>query len=389
MNERLAKLCLLPPSTNVQFPARSTESSYCAIRRQDGQIVKIDVPLFWYNPPWHQISADAADLIAVAVGQLGVLVSALRRDLAGPDRAPAFHDGGTVEHEDSNEAAIDATPLGRIVPYRPERYGISDRDFDGPRIIDVRLTMSRDESGRFVFAPEQIERWEATPASAPLAGGSWVRAATFPFDVVSLKQLSSKLSQLRALAPTAAVFVSMGPYRIDEELPEFVAARPDGLILRLDELDLDGLQLATITQRVRQRLDRADAADLPLWIVPGEVTADDVVKLIALGAAGVAIDSWCAELVKEGQTQLQSSAARGYSMRNKMGEAELIEWVEEELATPVERVKGLLDSIQCLPPSERLASLSDAWANELGIPKLSLSGRSTPEIEKVDKAHMR
>ena len=60
-----------------------------------------------------------------------------------------------MDAQQSESGQTNADPLARIVPYRPERYGLSDRDFDDARIIDVRLAMNRDESGRFAFSPEQ------------------------------------------------------------------------------------------------------------------------------------------------------------------------------------------------------------------------------------------
>ena len=386
MNERLDKLCLLPPPTNTPWSGQAVaESSRRVIQRADAQAVEIDVPLFWYDPPWHRLSADTADVVAVAVGQLGVLVSALRSDLSGPDRQPVLHGVDRQQNEDEPITEPGSAPLPRIFPYRPERYGVSDRDFDGPKIIDLRLTMFRDDSGRFAFSPEQIERWEATAANAPLAGGSWVPAATFPPDVVSMRHLSSKLSQLRALSPAAAVFVSMGPYRLEQELPEIVAAEPDGLILRLDELELDGLKLAMLTRHARQLVQRAGAADLPLWIVPGEITPDDAVKLVALGASGVAIDSWCDEIIDEAENQNQTLAAGGYASRRRRNDGDLIELVEQELATRVERFKGLLSSLECLPENERLASVSDAWGRALGIRSLLFAGGSASVATKSAK----
>jgi hypothetical protein len=378
MIERLDKLCLLPPPADTPWSGSPTESTRCEINRDDGQRVEIDVPLFWYDPPWYQLSTDTADQIAVAIGQQGVLVSALRSDLSGPDQQPEFHD------PESNEEQDDSTPLPRIVPYRPERYGLSDQDFDGARIIDLRLTMNRDESGRFAFPPEQIERWEATPPSTPVAGGSWVPSATFPPDVVSMQHLSSKLKQLRLLSPTAAVFVSLGPYRLDEELTEIVAARPDGLILRLDELELDGLKLALLTRHARHLADQAGAQDLPLWIVPGDITPDDAVKLLALGASGVAIDNWCAEIIDGARNESQASGAPRHSTRRSSDE-DLTELVEEELALRVERFKGLFNSIQYSPPAQRLASSSETWARALGIRSLSLSSVSTQTSAKSRK----
>ena len=61
-----------------------------------------------------------------------------------------------------------------MIPYRPERYGLSDRDFDGAAVVDVRLAMRRDSTGRFAFThAEEIGRWEATQAGVA-AGGRWL-----------------------------------------------------------------------------------------------------------------------------------------------------------------------------------------------------------------------
>ena len=295
------------------------------------EIIEFDVPLFWYDPPWHDVSADAADVIATAVAELGVLVSALRRDLSGVDREPGFHATEREENEQDDDAGDSEEafePLPRIVPYRPERYGLSDRDFDAARIIDVRLLMTRDPSGRFAYSPQQIERWEATPAGEPLAGGGWVPSATFPPDVASMQHLSSKLSQLRALSPTAAVFVSMGPHRLNKELPEIIANKPDGLILRLDELPLDGLQLASVTRHARQLIDQMVGEEFPLWVVPGEITPDDAVKLIACGASAVAIDDWCNPIIEQVLGDSQQSSSYG-SLR--INDAYVYELVEESV----------------------------------------------------------
>jgi hypothetical protein len=343
------------------------------MRRDDGETVELGVPLFWYDPPWHRIGVSSADAIAVAVSGLGVPVSALISDLAGADQHSTFHDAPSPENEAEDEGDDHGEPLPRIVPYRPERYGLCDHDFDGARVIDVRLTMNRDESGRFAFSPGQIERWETTPASQPLAGGGWVPAATFPPDVVSLQHLAAKFHQLRALSQTAAVFVSMGPHRLEEELADIVVRRPDGLILRLDELDLDGLQLAAITRRTRQLVDLQGLAALPLWIVPGEITPDDAAKLVALGASAVAIDSWCAPIIEEAENQHQQSSARSaYSSLSRTNDERLVEMVDGDLATKVGRFKGLLHSTAYLPSSQRLGTLNETWSKVLGVRRLSL-----------------
>lgn len=374
MNDRLEKICFLPPPADTPWSGLTSEAKRPVITRSDGRTVEIELPLFWYDPPWHELRAEAADVIATAVAEMGVLVSALRRDLSGTDEEPDFHSTEREETEDEDDPAgsnpPDA-PLPRIVPYRPERYGFSSRDFDGAKIIDVRMLMPRDPTGRFAYSPEQIERWEATPNDQPLAGGGWVPAATFPPDVESLGQLSSKLNQLRVLSPTAAVFVSMGGYRLQEELPQILANQPDGLILRLDELPLDGLQLASITRFARQLADQAGGGAIPIWLVPGEVTADDAVKLVACGASGVAIDHWCRPIIEEVISDSQPSSAYGTP---RVNESLVYELVEESLSFQVERFKGLWDALQMIPEGQRLGSLSATWGKALDIPLLAVTG---------------
>lgn len=384
MTDRLDKLCLLPPPADTPWTHRPAESTGMKINRPEGQCFELQLPLFWYDPPWYQLGTDSADVIAVALAQSGILVSALRSDLSGPDQQSEFH-GDAVDQQaeqEDQDPRPRSGPFPRIVPYRPERYGISDRDFDGATIIDVRLMMNRDPSGRFAYPPGQMERWEAAQPGSQLDAGKPVPSASFPPDVVSLEHLSSKLEQLRSLAPTAAVFVSLGPYRLDDELPKILAAKPDGLILRLDELELDGLKLALATRHARQ-LTQPAAPDLPICIVPGEITPDDAVKLIALGASAVAIDSWCVEVV-EAAANNQQSSAYGYTSRGTSG-AKLIELVEDELLPHIDRFRGLSSSLPYAAPNQRLACSSETWARSLGLRALSFSGTPSQASTKRRK----
>ena len=129
-----------------------------------------------------------------------------------------------------------------MLPYRPERYGVSDRDFDGAAVVDVRLAMRRDSDGRFAFTPDEITRWVATQDQTSISGGSWVPAASFPPDVDGMEKLGGKIRQLRMLASDAVVLVSISPHRLVDELHEVLKSQ-DGIILRLNELDLDPLTL--------------------------------------------------------------------------------------------------------------------------------------------------
>lgn len=108
MNDRLDQLCFLPPPADTPWSGPPSESERRAIKRDDGRTIEFDLPLFWSDPPWYDVSAGAADMIATAVAELGVLVSALRRDLSDGDGEPGFH---ATEREQSEQD--DDPRLGR------------------------------------------------------------------------------------------------------------------------------------------------------------------------------------------------------------------------------------------------------------------------------------
>jgi hypothetical protein len=330
------------------------------------------LPLFWNEPYWYRTDPNTADMIATAVAYDGVLVSALRRDLLSPDGPVAL-----LQHE-----------LPRIVPYRPERYGFSAEDYDGARIIDVRLRVCGDWSGRFAYSAGQMDRWEGDPEGDPPSGGSWSPAATFPPDVGSLDQLATKLTQLRQLSPTAAIFVSICPHRLDTDIPSLIAAKPDGLILDLSELPLSGLELAQITRHARRTLTTAGAAGFPLWLIPGEITPDDAVKLVVLGASGIAIDHWCRDLIELGDEVVRTSpAARlGQEATFELDFPLVQDAVRDALSLDLERFRGLLHRMRCLPAGERLGSLDREWARTLEVPWIALGRSATEPQRKADKS---
>lgn len=378
MNDRLGPLCFLPPPTGTPWIGPPREQDRYEIIRSTGPAVPIESPLFWNDPLWYQTDAYTADMIAAAVAYEGVLVSALKRDLESPDM--------TVEllEKQTENTGINACGdfLPRIVPYRPERYGFSGADFDGARIIDVRLRVCGDWSGRFAYSAGQIDRWEGDPDGDPPAGGSWAPAATFPPDVVSIEHLESKFSQLRVLSPDAAIFVSITPHRMDAEIPRMLAAKPDGIILDLSELPLSGMELGQLTRHARRVLNAADAPGFPLWIIPGEITAEDAVKLVVLGASGIAIDHWCRDIFEAAEETVRTSpAARmGQTGQRELDSPLIHETVREILSLNLERFKGLLHRMRCLPAGERIGSLDREWARAFEIPWISLGrGQSKPQ----------
>ena len=364
MEDRLAPLYLLHPPASTPWAGTPGQTLTSKIKRQDADPLLLQLPLFWYDPPWSEVPTELGDELALAVSNHNVLVSAMRSDLSGPESESRFHQPWKPESEDETadneqKESGDEKYFPRIVPYRPERYGLSDRDFDDAMVIDVRLMMSRDKSGRFAYSPEQIARWEGIQSES-VGNASWIPAATFPPDVESFEHLASKLNQLRQLAPSAAIFTSIGPFRMEEEIAPAIAADPDGLIVRFDEVSLEPLQLAALTRRARQLVNHANQGRrrrVPLWIVPGEITPDDAIKMIALGTDAIGIDAWCNPLLEESQ---QDSGHYGQRVN-------IDEITYDALADRIERFSGLYLSLQRVPAKDRLGSFSATWARTLAV----------------------
>ena len=382
MTDRLDKICFLPPPIDTPWTGPPPDPPGVQFKRRDGRDVQIDLPLFWFEPAWHHVAARMADQIAVAVADQGVIVSALNSDLSEPEQESEFC---SPLVEESHQESSDTEPpyegsshLARILPYRAERYGFQPKDLIGPRVIDVRLSIARDPKGHYGYSPRRIERWKATPADRPLAGGGWVPAASFLPDVPSLKQLDAKLDQLRDLSPRSAVFVSFSSHRLRTDLPSILETRPDGLILRLNDIPLTGMQIAEITVLARKMTDELAGNETPLWVVPGPMSPDDAVKLLALGASAIAVDDWCAGIIESvAQAKSASQTATGYQgyqgyQSNQSAISVLRQVIEENLAPKVQRFEGLCTSLRAIPSDQRLACLSGRWAKSLGIPALAM-----------------
>ena len=365
MTNRLSNLQLLHPPAQNAWTRAGLHPTACHVRRTDGVEVEIEAPLFWYEPPWIRLECTLCDELAAAVAGQDIMVSALRRDLAGDDAHCELFAPQKIENDQETEGQSKHY-LPRMTPYRAERYGLMQQDFDHTQVIDVRLMPARDHSGRLAYSPEQMERWERPGSETPLAGGGYVAAGAFPADVTSTRQLKVKLDQLRQLSPTAAVFVSIGPFRLDHDLTAALTSQPDGVIVRLNECQLDGLQLAALVYRCRRILNEQGQGKLPLWVVPRWVAPDDVAKLIALGASAVAVDSWCVPLIELLENRPRRSAYDRHS------EDDVAAIVAERLWDDVDRVLGLLSSIPPdATPTQVLGSFSSKWAKACGVTLMS------------------
>ncbi|QEG40015.1 hypothetical protein [Roseimaritima ulvae] len=278
----LHEIGLLPPPLHTPWVGAPSTN----VLGDDAQQGGSGWPLFWYDPPWHYIPAAVARQIVVAVDALKIPTAVLGRDLG--------------------EDSIGDILLGHtLTPYRPDRYGLQLSDLQSAAVVDVRLARARDAAGRYAYSRAQVTRWqggESETESQPAGQESdWVPAPGWPPELANVDALAGKLNQLRTISPTVRCAVSVTPYRIQEELPSILAAHPDIVILRMDDSDeMTGVRMAAVIVAML-RVIRAHQRSADLWVVPPhEPTADDCVKMYALGVAAIGIDWWCQPLISNG-----------------------------------------------------------------------------------------
>ncbi|KAA1257636.1 hypothetical protein LF1_01240 [Rubripirellula obstinata] len=365
MENRLGSLVFLPPATG---------------RKWQGHVQTQSPAMFYSNPPWHTLVPTAADALAAAIADEGVIVSALLSDLSSKDEPSHFHGEPNAESNAEIGAETNAETRRRIVPYRAERYGISPQDFDGASVIDFRLTVPRDSDGRYAYSPSQIARWESTPPDKPLGGGSWIPAASFPPDVSSLQTLSIKIQQLKVLSPSAMVLVSLFPHRLETELPQILTQKPDGILLRLSDEELTPLRIAKYIQQARKLIDdsavqstgKSTDQTTPLWIETSGMTPTDAVKLTHFGATGVSIDPWCNDLFQYVSETLELGMyhpPKSPQMRS-VAESRIPAIVQHMLSPYLDEFRGYAESLTGLPPDARIATTDPTWSKTLNVPLL-------------------
>ena len=369
MRARLEKIRFVSPRVESPWTGPPTEWQHTSIpSKLVADVVKERFkkipPLFLHKTAWHHLQPDQANAIAVALGEMNFPISVLRSEISNQNDESVFHDLA----DRTNRIDQPSQPDGdypRLVPYRPERYGLAARDFDNSTIIDIRLNTHRDELGRFAYSAEQLSRWDILKAEVPIAGGSWVPSATFPPDVPDLRGLPSKFAQLRTLSNGAAIFVTLDPFHLELDLPGILEAKPDGIIMQLDCVASGGLELAKLVAQTRNLMNQQGSQDVPLWVVPGSIDPDDAAKLIALGASAVSIDSWFDELWDE----IESTSNTGYPSQSHF--AHQAHRLSSQIQWRANRTMGLLHSLKRFPENKGLMSLDPAWCKELNLPSLT------------------
>ncbi|MBB3208228.1 hypothetical protein FHS27_004055 [Rhodopirellula rubra] len=366
----LESLCLMPPRIGQVRRGISPAPTETLLQRTEGVPVLLPVPLFWDAPPWHTWQPIIAQSIFLAMQSRGVLVSALEselgRTLATSDAAPTAADGSSP----ASDPPDSELGIPRLLPYRNERYGLSDVDFDHAMVVDMHLSPLRDASGRFAYSAARLGRWEATPEDQPLSGGGWIPAMTLPPDVSELKTLSSKVEQLRVLAPHAAVVISVTPEWIDEHLNDLIAAGPDAILIRLGQIRMTGIAFAQFTQRLSHRVE--SIKKIPIWLVPPKSLAkkplgvSDSIKTIALGVSAIAIDSWLDGVIEEFNEISHPASYVSDPMQTVTIEVEEI--LQRRFDPDLENFLGLFSTLVHDRPSDLLGTFDPEIAEILNLP---------------------
>lgn len=344
--ELLSEICLLPPPLETSWDGAATTE----IAETPAGQRAVPWPLFWYDPPWHEVRPEVARHIAAAVDAMQIPVAVLGRDL-GLDNLPMMYF---------------QFPM---IPYRPDRYGLAVEDLEAADCIDIRLARARNEMGRYAYSPAQMQRWLGRDASG---GGEdaavAVPAPGWPAELKSISQLAGKFQQLRTLNEHATCAVSISPYRLADELPGVIAAGPDAVILRMDDSDeIVGRHLARVVAQTKSIID--SAAERPhdavrLWLVlPYEPTPTDCIKLFALGASAIAIDWWCQPLIRAALDDV----ARGGSMS-----AGAFQQQAQRLLKPrMDKLAGLTSSYGLTRPDglnpSHLGTADHSLAQQIGL----------------------
>ncbi|WP_283430440.1 hypothetical protein [Neorhodopirellula lusitana] len=352
----------MPPKLGQVRRGIAPEQTEVMVSRQAGDPLMLPKPLYWDTPPWHRWPVLLTQCVFEGFASRGILVSALQSELG---LATPIDD--SVPSPGSPDADV---LLPRMLPYRNERYGLSDADWDHAKVVDIQLSPPRDVTGRIAYSAEQIGRWELTAEDQPLSGGGWVPAMTLPPDVPSPDKLAAKVSQIRTLCPGAAVVISVTPEWLENSFEDLVAAAPDALVIRLSQLRIAGTSLARFLLRLNQRIETDSR--LPLWLSPPRsqegipVSVSDSIKLIALGASAIAVDSWLEHVIEELDEVPNIPSIDADPKAKRMVQVEEI--LQRLLDPQLELFTGLYSSLIHDRPCDLLGTFDPDVANLLGLP---------------------
>ncbi len=298
---------------------------------------EVPLPLFWYDPPWHRADVQRRLLVAQLVGDFGVTVNVLHRELQG--------DG--AEWGEAN------WPI--MATHRSDRLGWTLEDAQSAQIVEVRLGMNRDERGGYSYHAEQLAMWLDRDSEHPVEPLP-PEPLMFPPEWNDWSQMGAKLTQLRRLG-CGAVYVSIDDGSVESVLPAIAAAAADGIIIRFDKCPLAAL----MTYR-RWAAANANNWRPRLWLAGGPLGAEDAVKCFALGASAISIDSFCDRwLLGDNGPELSIAERAAMNLGVNMGQTPQQRLLGDVQRTLSELCRAIAAQIQSLG----VARLDDLTADHL------------------------
>jgi len=323
------------PSLQVYLSGLGAIGNAAAVglKREDSQQAPhVPLPLFWYNPPWHRADVERRRLLAQLVGEFGITVNVLHREMRS--------DG--AEWGESN--------WPRMATHRSDRLGWTLDDAQTARIVELQLGMPRDAQGGLGYQAERLAMWLDRDSDHPVEPLP-PEPLMFPPEWNDLSQMGAKVAQLRRLG-CDAVYVSVDEHHVARVLPAIAAAHADGVIIRFATCPLDALiayrrwaDASTVTWRPR------------IWLAGGALGSEDAVKCFALGASAISIDAICNRwLLGDNGPELSMAERAAFNLGVNMGQ------------TPQQRLEGDVRrtlSELCRAIAMQIQSLGAAGLDEL------------------------
>ncbi|MEM6981012.1 MAG: hypothetical protein AAF539_15230 [Planctomycetota bacterium] len=228
--------------------------------------------LLWRHPPWTSWPTDLAAAVARQLDRRGIGFEALRVEL------------GDWQPEQST--------THRITPYRHDRYGLSDNDFDDTRLIQWQLSTRSELETQWWYDRDRLMRYEQ--ADAPEPANLVLPSMAFAPDVADPNAIGKKLEQLKQLSQSS-VGITVDDDDFNSYQPIITQCGADVITwVRPNGIETADAFLHAL-MRFRKSIQTCDAKARPLWFVDTRypnLAIIDVIKLVSLGATAVAIDAW-------------------------------------------------------------------------------------------------
>jgi hypothetical protein len=297
---------------------------------------ELSFPFFWYEPPWHEATPQRCRSVGDLVGGFGILVGALRREMSDAEA------GGDGEY---------AWP--RMAVQRCDRLGWSLEDGQTAKVVELRLGMNRDESGGYSYPRPLADRLLGDQQESGAGDATPPSPLVFPPEWESLAQMRSKVLQWRHLCGSA-IYVSCDEWHLCDVMAAASVAGADGVIIRYADDPV-----AAMAWYHQWASTAGDVWRPRVWLAGGQMTAEDAVKCLALGASAIAIDWICDSWLRGDNGPELTLAER--AIMNLGGQ--VTQTAEQRLASDVQRRLGQwTDSV-----GRVLQSLFVADVSELGL----------------------